>query len=106
MRKGESLPINYIIILVLALIVLAVGIGFLFGVGGGPMSQAELIKQQQLLCGSYLRSDPTCKYDGVEVDSDTKTKLGSVCQKLGGYSSCTGSLSKDCLKQCCSTYCG
>jgi hypothetical protein len=115
--KGIGLPIETIVILVLAVLVLGVLLWF-FTTSSSPAIQLVKLKQDQATwCASYQQSNPKCDEEGDSgVDEDIKDNLVDICSKLnakeGGYGSCTVGLDPDasnansCFTQCCRMYCG
>lgn len=109
--KGIGLPIETIIILVLAVLVLGVLLWF-FATSSSPAIDLVKLKQEQATwCASYQQSNNRCDDAGdSSVDQDIKDHLVDVCSKLnakeGGYSHCSGTFSNECAKECCRMYCG
>ena len=96
--KGISLPINTVIIIALAVVVLVAL--FLFFTGGfvPPKDDVLFRTEQTQLCTQHANDDPGCT-DGTSMDS----RLVTVCSQLG-FSSCT-SASDACLQSCCRSVC-
>jgi hypothetical protein len=109
--KGVTLPIETIVVLVLAVIVLGVLLWF-FATSSTPGIQLTKLKQEQSIwCSSYQQNNHDCdENDDDDVGDDIKNKLADICYKLnqaeGGYSSCGGTFSNACAKECCSMFCG
>lgn len=118
--KGVSLPIETIIILALAIIVLGVLIWF-FTTSSTPAIELTKLKQDQSIwCSSYQQNNPDCddtKHREMAADQNSNIipKIVEICSNLnskeGGYSSCTTSNlrpedANPCIKQCCRMYCG
>jgi len=93
MRKGMSLPVETVIVLVLAIIVLAALLLFFTGTFTPGADRIKLQQRQTDLCTTYVAADSECR----KPPSETLTKdFNEVCGKLG--------LSTN-PALCCSTYC-
>ena len=102
MKKGISLAINQLILLIIAVVVLLVALGIV--AGQFPIINEIKLKQQKVsLCNAYTKGDPECE-DVGQVEDDIVEKLGEVCQQLK-YPGCSGSLSVDCVRKCCDFAC-
>ncbi|RLI97279.1 MAG: hypothetical protein DRO96_00945 [Candidatus Aenigmatarchaeota archaeon] len=102
MEKGLSLAINQLILLIIAVVVLLVALGIIYG----QMPNINEIKanQQRIsLCNAYVKSDPKCE-DVDQVEDEVTEKLANVCQQLR-YPGCSGSLTVECVKKCCDIAC-
>ncbi len=107
MRKGISLPVEMIVIIALAVIVLLAA-GAFFAVGFMPgAGQTEDVAAWQRACGTMkLRgctlTDFTTNANSITVPGYDSNKDGSddfvlvACQRATGYTSAT-----DCHKDCC-----
>lgn len=102
MKKGTSLPINTVIIFILAALVLAVSLMILFDRGLGSLGLVDDKMNTLELCNKYVKQDPTCQNPN-SVDKDLGTNLTIACSEAG-HSSCQ-SLSLECLQNCCSVAC-
>lgn len=99
MKKGVTLPIETVVVLLIAAIVLIALLVFFGLQWGGGTEKIELIRQQSDLCNRYVASDTECE-DPYNVGAIT-TPLQDVCTKLD-YSICkAGGERKPCILQCC-----
>ena len=97
MKKGISLSIETTIVIILAIIVLVVLLGFLFNVV--PPAQIQLQAQATVtrLCGNYIREHPKCNV------ADVDQELADAC-KILGHKACS-SLGEACITACCRDFC-
>ncbi len=103
MNKGISLPVNMVIILIIAVIVLGVSLAFLLKVGSPGMDEAANRQLANKLCTQYVGKDPTCS-DTSKADSELLEKLAATCAKLN-YTECLDIADVSCVKKCCSLFC-
>ena len=98
MKKGVSLSIETTIVIILAIIVLVVLLGFLFNVV--PPAQTQLQAQATVtrLCGNYIREHPKC--DVADVDQE----LSDAC-KILGHKACGSLDDVSCITTCCRDFC-
>ncbi len=103
-KKGISLAIETIIFMILAVLVLSVLLGFLFGPGWQAQNTIEQQRLKTSICIAYTTKSPLCNSDGSGVkDIDI---LADVCgpQKLN-VAGCAGSRSASCFAECCKGFC-
>ena len=112
--KGVSLPIETIVILVLAVIVLVALLFFFTGIFGPSSSLVKLKQERSIWCGSYQRSNFDCEEgEHEDVDENIRIELARICSRLnqeeGGYPDCKydeGDVAgHECVKKCCSEFC-
>jgi hypothetical protein len=103
--KGMALPMETIVILVLAIIVFAAVLAFFLGIFPGASNEVRLEADRNRLCGRYATTYPDCDNLGEESEG-LREELAGVCAELG-YSYCyKGSPAGiSCVIQCCSVYC-
>ncbi|MFH0832108.1 MAG: hypothetical protein V1900_00070 [Candidatus Aenigmatarchaeota archaeon] len=97
--KGISLPIETVVILMLAGIVLVALLLFFMPV----FKQTDIVKLEQeraIKCHEYVQTDKDCNNPSGAND-DTKKSLENVCK---GLKLCS-SLDRECLLRCCEGYC-
>ncbi len=103
-KKGISLAIETIIFIILAVLVLSVLLGFLFGPGWQAQNAIEQQRQKTSICIAYTIKSPTCTSDGSDVkDIDI---LADICgpKKLNA-AGCSGSRDAKCFAECCKGFC-
>ena len=98
--KGMSLSIETVVIFIIAVVILGILSYFLLS-GSEDFDIVKLRGETATICGTYAQIDPTC-IDAKKVQAFPL--LGPNCKKLG-FPSCTGVLSKECIKQCCAVTC-
>ncbi len=102
--KGVSLAINTVVILILAVTVLIVLIGFLVTTSGPVQGEFEARIAQSQICGSYRNVDVKCdgsEYNEFSEDNEESLeKLGDACSQLG-FQRCSGKASFECIQSCC-----
>jgi hypothetical protein len=74
MKKGISLPIETVVVIVLAVAVLLAMLYF-FGLTQPPIDRIKLEQQRIGLCSSYISADSECR-------SAMPPELQDVCSKL------------------------
>lgn len=95
MQKGISLPIETVIVLVIAAVVL-VALLYFFGSTFNPSVDRIRLQQQQVdLCTKYVSQDSECR-KAAPTENDLKKNLDDTCTKLG-LSTNPGA--------CCSAFC-
>ena len=105
--KGISLPLETVVLLILAAIVLAALLGFFLGVFTPGKSEADLVRRQLEMCQQIASKDRTCNPANPEVAELIGTmKKENVCrpdraacrfdQKDGD---------KSCINNCCQAFC-
>lgn len=99
MKKGTSLPINTVIIFILAALVLAVSLMILFDRGLGSLGLVDDKMSTLELCNKYTNQDPTCQ-NPSNVDSTLKNDLRIACSE-SGHSECQVGVTPECLQSCC-----
>ena len=118
--KGVTLPIETIVILALAIIVLGVLLFFFTTTSSPAIDLVKLKQEQSIFCSSYQQQNPDCdeeRHEEIVTDfpgadqPELFVKLAGVCSKLniaeGGYPACTGQkLDYPCVIECCKMYCG
>ncbi len=108
--KGVALPIETIIILVLAVLVITVLTSFFFDVFGKEKGRAQNL--QELLtgkCFEYAQLDSTCKPSLFSTSTRQRQiadELKSQYCDAPGERLCSGSTIDSCLQSCCKIYCG
>ena len=95
MRKGISLPVETVIVIVLAIIVLAALLLFFTGTFTPGSDKIKLEQRKVDLCSNYVAADSECRLP--PPDTKLKTDLEKVCGDLGLPTNAAA---------CCSTYCG
>ena len=96
MRKGMSLPVETVIVLVLAIIVLAALLFFFTGTFTPGADRVRLEQRKVDLCTKYVAADSQCKNPATAEIRTGADGLDETCKKLG-LSTVAGA--------CCSTYC-
>ena len=104
-RKGISLPINIMVILILAVIVLVVLIGLFFMVAGPTQAEIKARLTQTQVCNAYRNVDVGCddqtKHDEFAANNEELLKeLGDACNTLR-ISGCSSPASLTCIQSCC-----
>jgi hypothetical protein len=104
--KGISLSIETIIVIILAVSVMTALLMFFNSQWNPFVGQIDYRNVQREQCYTLVSSNGfKCSASGVDSKVMDKVKdLGKACQYLK-YASCSGSLSDECLKQCCSMFC-
>ena len=97
MKKGVSLSIETIVILILAVIVLAALLIFVSPVFNESQSTIGNELKRTRLCDAYVQDDPKCNGAGG-VDAQIINDLKETCGNLG---KCSGLNGADCAKDCC-----
>ena len=109
--KGVALPIETIIIISLAVIVLVALLFFFTGIFPPGAELVKLKQDQSIWCSSYHQNNPDCDED-VVVDTTIQDKIADICYKLntkeGGYDKCEDPdvFVYECAIQCCRMFCG
>jgi len=104
MKKGETLAVNNLVLIILAVVVLVAVLLVIVKMITPGTQNIDLQRQKEQLCSIYSFSDPGCNEPDM-VDDTLAVNLSAVCQKLD-FDNCTGSLTTACLKQCCTVQCG
>ena len=114
--KGVALPIETIVIISLAIIVLVALLMFFTGIFGPSAELVKLKSEQSTWCSSYHQSNPNCDEDGHNnnVGDDIKKALARICTRLnsleGGYPACIYGEDEPaglaCAQECCKMFCG
>lgn len=109
--KGISLPIETVILLILAAVVLAALLGFFTGVVTPAQLRAGIIQKQSSLCTQIVTADVNCNAEQISKNalpsvSGLPSKLMSdVCNKPSDSPICSGGSVQDCIRNCCRTFC-
>jgi len=121
-RKGMSLAVETVIVLVLAAAVLTALLYFFRSSFTPVETQTHLIQKQTELCQRYLARDPLCKRENFGAVSssipfgsiDQKDSLRYVCNKLYYEEYCRTGANNDpgspknqdyyCAAKCCASY--
>ena len=104
--KGISLPINTMVIIIMAFLVLAVLLFFFTSTSTPALEIVQLKQEQSTLCFSYKQANPDCDTEGDSKVSNTELRnsIADTCNKLNqhekNYPSCT-SASTQCMLECC-----
>lgn len=121
-KKGVSLALETVIVLILAITVLTVLTFFFNKQFGESSSTIDLLNGQRDACAAYVRQDSRCSQEGYSKVSSLSTKefkdillkISYYCGKQQGYRycSCTSSdwanckaASKECVFECCQLVC-
>ena len=104
--KGISLPLETVILLILAAIVLAALLGFFMGTFTPAISKTDIIKKQTSLCQQIFTADPRCQYAGAVIPLANRLQ-SEVCNKPSDAPVCVSKGADDpyCIKGCCSIFC-
>jgi hypothetical protein len=109
--KGMSLPLETVVLLILATIVLAALLGFFLGAFTPSQSEADMVRQQLNVCQEIARrgcytTDATTYASGSLTAATTGAK--AICNSDRPACSPIGSQTtpiKNCIKSCCSVFC-
>ena len=100
MKKGISLAIESIIILILAVSVLSVLMIIFRGKSSELETETDLIIEKNKLCSQYVQFAGADACTGKNLDKfNKKNDLISVCLKNGNC--VTDDQSLECIKKCC-----
>lgn len=104
MKKGVSLPVHVVVILILAAIVLAAVLFLFMGAGGRSQTEISARFEQGRWCGRYAELNPECKV--MTVDENILKGIANACSDLG-YATCikNSPASLECVQRCCGNYC-
>lgn len=112
-KRGMSLPVETVIILVIAAVVLGSVLMFFMGVFAPGSSSVDATRLQSSLCTQYFINNPTCDPATTSISSDAKTAAttalteleNKVCKpSIGKQLGCSGT-GADCLHSCCKIQC-
>lgn len=104
--KGMSLPLETVVLLILAAVVLAALLGFFLGTFTPAQSKIDILKKQSSLCQQIFSADSQCKYAGAVIPLAAKLR-SEVCGKPTDGPICSSKGADDpyCIKGCCSIFC-
>ena len=106
--KGMSLPIETVIILVLAAIVLAALLAFFLGVFNPGNQRVKTLGDLQSACFRYVSLDPDCDPAAANLEtSEVYTAISTIAGTDDGKNfGCTSGGSKaSIVASCCRVYC-
>lgn len=113
--KGLSLPIQAVVFLIIAALVLTSMIMFYLSSGGGSQQNIANIAKQTDLCQQYTRHDLRCEdvdlfyddFDDPRISTEIMVKIVEVCENLGNVecTSVSPDASLECIQVCCSNFC-
>jgi hypothetical protein len=105
--KGMSLPLETVVLLILAAVVLAALLGFFLGTFTPAQSKIDILKKQSSLCQQIFSADPACDASKPGVAALANKLKSEVCGKPtdGPICSSKGSSDPYCIKGCCSIFC-
>jgi len=96
--KGISLPLETVVLLILAAVILAALLGFFLGTFTPAQTEADLARQQIIVCQEVANMN-------CDPDSDAAAKLldQGICK--ADRPACTGTTATDCVRSCCKIFC-
>jgi Tfp pilus assembly protein PilE len=83
MKKGLELPVNMIVIIVIAALVLVVLVSYFLSMSGTSMSDAQANAAFRSGCLKYCKTDVERNYISAYSLSQSDTEFMSACEKLG-----------------------
>lgn len=105
--KGMSLPLETVIMLILAAVVLAALLGFFLGAFSPAQSEADLIRQQTLLCQQI--SNANCDPADPQIAPAVNNLVNNVCRPerpaCQKPTDPTADFATACIKSCCKAFC-
>ncbi|MEM7813769.1 MAG: hypothetical protein QW548_02620 [Candidatus Aenigmatarchaeota archaeon] len=106
--KGISLPLETVVLLILAAIVLAALLGFFLGTFTPAQSEADLSRKQFLICQEIASKDPTCNPNNPVVTALVeRMKNEKICR--ADRPACRLEPGQDqiksCINNCCQAFC-
>lgn len=102
--KGISMPIETVVTIVIAVIVLTVIVLFFSGQFNPSAGNINAQQRQATNCGVLVR-ETNGKCDRLSSDSSINDNIKQACMDLKGYPKCQSGTMEECLKDCCKTYC-
>ena len=100
MRKGISLPLETVVLLILSAIVLGSLLSFFLGAFTPAQTGTELLRKQTTICQGIASAG--C----LDAPVATQQKINEVCGRPE-TPSCSGSPdTQECVRTCCRIFCG
>ncbi len=85
-RKGVSLPIETVVVVILAASVLSVMLLFFNQIWGQGKTDVDRIRDQTKACQKFLSLDPECSKENFIMIRVQVPELSGVCAKLEAFS--------------------
>ena len=104
--KGMSLPLETVVLLILAAVVLAALLAFFLGTYTPAQSKVNILKQQNALCQQIFAADPQCRVGPLTQTFVTQLAL-KVCGQPTDAPVCgtTSMQQQQCVNECCRIFC-
>ncbi len=105
-KKGVSLPLETVVLLILAAVVLGALLSFFLGIFTPTQSETELTRKQFTICQEVFNKDNLCRPTNVEVEARKLIDQG-VCKsdRPGCNPIGTKSSIENCIATCCRIFC-
>jgi hypothetical protein len=112
-RKGIALPLETVVLLILAAVVLGAMLAFFLGIFTPTDLEQKRLRNQISICNEIFSKDPTCKSQDAIAIAENKLIRGENPDRLEicktGISGCNPSGSKtpgeNCIATCCRAFC-
>jgi hypothetical protein len=104
-RKGMSLPLETVVLLILSAIVLGALLAFFLSAFTPSQRETDIMRQQMAICQEIQAKG--CLSAPQELIG--KLQAQKVCTLPGKSDSrpaCSGATAEDCVKSCCRIFCG
>jgi len=114
MRKGMALPIETIVVIILAVMVLVILTTYFLGVWGEKKQTADQLQQQLTgSCLEYITKAASCDYQSLDITirqnvQNAVSNIKLMCNQPVGNPVCscrTGASDQEIIRTCCRVYC-